>query len=53
MTWQMELAKMLVEKGQNHLFEHWPEPGTDDDDKKAFFDQVSFISFLIFLKKFS
>jgi hypothetical protein len=42
-TWQVELAKMLVEKGQSHLFEHWPEPGVDDDEKKAFFDQVFFI----------
>ncbi|XP_011027439.1 PREDICTED: UDP-sugar pyrophosphorylase [Populus euphratica] len=38
---QVELAKMLVEKGQSHLFEHWPEPGVDDDEKKAFFDQVA------------
>ncbi|KAL9359118.1 hypothetical protein Peur_047241 [Populus x canadensis] len=38
---QVELAKMLVEKGQSHLFEHWPEPGVDDDEKKAFFDQVT------------
>uniref|UniRef100_A0A6M2FC47 UTP-monosaccharide-1-phosphate uridylyltransferase n=1 Tax=Populus davidiana TaxID=266767 RepID=A0A6M2FC47_9ROSI len=38
---QVELAKMLVEEGQSHLFEHWPEPGVDDDEKKAFFDQVT------------
>ncbi|XP_062023611.1 UDP-sugar pyrophosphorylase [Rosa rugosa] len=39
---QVELAKVLVEMGQTHLFEHWAEPGVDDDDeKKAFFDQVS------------
>ncbi|KAJ6709307.1 UDP- GLUCOSE PYROPHOSPHORYLASE [Salix koriyanagi] len=38
---QVELAKMLVEKGQSHLFEHWPEPGVDDGEKKAFFDQVA------------
>ncbi|CAK7346901.1 unnamed protein product [Dovyalis caffra] len=37
---QIELAKMLVEKGQSHLFEHWPEPGVDDNEKKAFFDQA-------------
>ena len=23
-----------------HLFEHWPEPGVDDDKKKSIFDQV-------------
>jgi UDP-sugar pyrophosphorylase len=22
------------------LFEHWPEPGVDDDKKRNFFDQV-------------
>ncbi|KAJ8762873.1 hypothetical protein K2173_023002 [Erythroxylum novogranatense] len=38
---QVELAKMLVEMGQTHLFEHWPDPGVDDDQKKAFFDQVA------------
>ena len=43
LTWQVELAEMLVEKGQSHLFEHWPEPGVDDGEKKAFFDQVFFI----------
>ena len=31
---------MLLEMGQSHLFEHWPEPGVDDDEKKGFFDQV-------------
>ena len=38
----MELAKVLVEMGQTHLFEHWDEPGVDDEEKKAFFDQVCF-----------
>jgi UDP-sugar pyrophosphorylase len=37
---QVELAKMLLNEGQMHLFEHWPEPGVDDDKKKSFFDQV-------------
>ncbi|XP_047081875.1 UDP-sugar pyrophosphorylase-like [Lolium rigidum] len=37
---QVELAKMLLNEGQGHLFEHWPEPGVDDDKKKSFFDQV-------------
>ncbi|VAI90964.1 unnamed protein product [Triticum turgidum subsp. durum] len=37
---QVELAKMLLNEGQGHLFEHWPEPGVDDDKKKNFFDQV-------------
>ncbi|XP_004290921.1 PREDICTED: UDP-sugar pyrophosphorylase [Fragaria vesca subsp. vesca] len=38
---QVELAKVLVEMGQTHLFEHWDEPGVDDEEKKAFFDQVA------------
>ena len=42
MVWQIELAKLLLETGQTHLFEHWAEPGVEDDEKKAFFDQVSF-----------
>ncbi|CAM0909705.1 unnamed protein product [Alopecurus aequalis] len=37
---QAELAKMLLNEGQGHLFEHWPEPGVDDDKKRSFFDQV-------------
>ncbi|CAN6268294.1 unnamed protein product [Urochloa humidicola] len=37
---EAELAKMLLNEGQMHLFEHWPEPGADDDKKKGFFDQV-------------
>ncbi|KAI4970844.1 hypothetical protein ZWY2020_001758 [Hordeum vulgare] len=37
---QVELARMLLNEGQGHLFEHWPEPGVDDDKKKSFFDQV-------------
>ncbi|KAF2291325.1 hypothetical protein GH714_022899 [Hevea brasiliensis] len=41
---QIELAKMLVEMGQSHLFQHWPEPGVDDEEKKAFFDQVALLN---------
>lgn len=40
---QQELVKMLLENGQDHLFRDWPPPGVEDDHKKAFFDQVSFI----------
>lgn len=40
-TDQIELGKMLLEMGQSHLFEHWPEPGVDDEQKRAFFDQVA------------
>uniref|UniRef100_A0A0E0CKG5 Uncharacterized protein n=1 Tax=Oryza meridionalis TaxID=40149 RepID=A0A0E0CKG5_9ORYZ len=29
-------------EGQSHLFEHWPEPGVDDDKKRNFFDQKQF-----------
>ncbi|CAI9763996.1 unnamed protein product [Fraxinus pennsylvanica] len=38
---QVELAKMLLEMGQSHLFEHWPEPGVDDDEKRELFNQVA------------
>lgn len=37
---QIELARMLIEEAQQHLFAHWPEPGIDDEKKKSFFDQV-------------
>lgn len=47
--WQIELAKVLLETGQSHLFEHWAEPGVDDEEKKAFFDQVWWFSFCISL----
>lgn len=40
---------MLVEIGQSHVFEHWPEPGREDDEKRAFFDQVLFSSLLLLL----
>ncbi|XP_052190773.1 UDP-sugar pyrophosphorylase [Diospyros lotus] len=38
---QVQLAKMLLQMGQSHLFERWPEPGVDDDEKRAFFQQVA------------
>uniref|UniRef100_A0A0E0CKG3 Uncharacterized protein n=1 Tax=Oryza meridionalis TaxID=40149 RepID=A0A0E0CKG3_9ORYZ len=38
----VELAKLLLSEGQSHLFEHWPEPGVDDDKKRNFFDQKQF-----------
>ncbi|GMI82946.1 UDP-sugar pyrophosphorylase [Hibiscus trionum] len=38
---QIELAKMLVDLGQSHLFQHWPEPGVEDEQKKAVFAQVA------------
>ncbi|KAL8059563.1 hypothetical protein ABFX02_03G095900 [Erythranthe guttata] len=38
---QVELAKMLLEMNQGHLFQHWPEAGVEDDDKRAFFDQIA------------
>lgn len=37
---QVELAKMLIELEQSHMFEQWPEPGVEDDEKRAFFDQI-------------
>ncbi|KAI3793779.1 hypothetical protein L1987_36401 [Smallanthus sonchifolius] len=41
---QIELGKMLLEIGQGHLFEHWPDPGVDDDDKQALLAQVSVLN---------
>ncbi|XP_062111420.1 UDP-sugar pyrophosphorylase isoform X2 [Humulus lupulus] len=41
---QVEIAKTLLELGQTHLFEHWAEPGVDDDEKINFFDQVSLLN---------
>ncbi|XP_050224195.1 UDP-sugar pyrophosphorylase-like [Mercurialis annua] len=38
---QIKLAKMLVEMGQSHLFEHWSQPGVDDEQKKSLFQQVA------------
>ncbi|XP_021910797.1 UDP-sugar pyrophosphorylase-like, partial [Carica papaya] len=38
---QIEFAKMLLEMGQSHLFQHWADPGVEDGEKKAFFDQVA------------
>ncbi|OIW14508.1 hypothetical protein TanjilG_12101 [Lupinus angustifolius] len=37
---QQDVAKMLLENGQSHLFKDWPAPGIDDDQKKSFFDQI-------------
>ncbi|XP_002973847.2 UDP-sugar pyrophosphorylase 1 isoform X2 [Selaginella moellendorffii] len=34
------LAQTLLDHGQEHLFEGWPEPGIGDDDKARFFNQV-------------
>ncbi|XP_050226244.1 UDP-sugar pyrophosphorylase-like [Mercurialis annua] len=38
---QIKLAKMLMEMRQDHLFEHWSEPGVDDEQKKSLFQQVA------------
>jgi hypothetical protein len=38
--YQIELAKMLLKEGQNHLFDDWSDADTDVEKKKAFFDQV-------------
>ncbi|EFJ15447.1 hypothetical protein SELMODRAFT_118485, partial [Selaginella moellendorffii] len=37
---QETLAQTLLDHGQEHLFEGWPEPGIGDDDKARFFNQV-------------
>ncbi|KAL4576990.1 hypothetical protein LXL04_013091 [Taraxacum kok-saghyz] len=41
---QIDLGKMLLETGQGHLFESWPDPGVDDDEKKALLAQVSLLN---------
>uniref|UniRef100_A0A7N0ZZ65 UTP-monosaccharide-1-phosphate uridylyltransferase n=2 Tax=Kalanchoe fedtschenkoi TaxID=63787 RepID=A0A7N0ZZ65_KALFE len=41
---QIELARMLVEMGQSHLFRDWPDPGVDDQEKLAFFDQIKLLN---------
>lgn len=41
---QVELAKLLLSEGQDHLFDHWSDPGVDDGRKISFFDQVCFVS---------
>ncbi|KAJ0778369.1 putative UTP-monosaccharide-1-phosphate uridylyltransferase [Helianthus annuus] len=40
---QVELAKMLLEMRQAHLFEDWPDPGVEDDEKIAFIDQIDLV----------
>ncbi|PWA99511.1 UDP-sugar pyrophosphorylase [Artemisia annua] len=35
---------MLLELGQVHLFQHWPDPGVDDHYKKALLDQVDILN---------
>ncbi|CAI5524766.1 unnamed protein product, partial [Closterium sp. Naga37s-1] len=37
----IDLAGKLVSCGQAHLFSHWPEPGSNDDDKRRFFEQAA------------
>ncbi|KAL9251033.1 UDP-sugar pyrophosphorylase-like protein [Drosera capensis] len=37
----VKLGEMLVEMGQSHVFEHWPELGVDDEEKRGFFDQIA------------
>lgn len=38
---QIELARILLEMGQSHLFQHWAEPGVEDEEKRGFFEQVA------------
>ena len=42
---QIELAKLLIAEGQDHLFSHWSDPGTDDERKLSFFEQVFCLCF--------
>ncbi|KMZ56901.1 hypothetical protein ZOSMA_8G00450 [Zostera marina] len=41
---QVELAKILLNEGQGHLFHHWKRPGINDERKKSFFDQVRILN---------
>ncbi|KAK9049514.1 hypothetical protein SSX86_031517, partial [Deinandra increscens subsp. villosa] len=36
---QVELANKLLGIGQGHLFEDWPDPGVEDDQKISFINQ--------------
>ncbi|KAM7279842.1 hypothetical protein ACFE04_006976 [Oxalis oulophora] len=38
---QIELVKVLLDNGQSHLFQHWADPGVDDQHKNAFFHQIA------------
>ena len=38
---EKEMANMLSKLDQDHLFESWEAPGTNDDAKHAFFAQVA------------
>jgi UDP-sugar pyrophosphorylase len=49
---QIELAKILLENGQSHLFQQWPELGVDDKEKLAFFDQVFSLCFFSYISVF-
>jgi len=51
-SWQIELAKILLENGQSHLFQQWPELGVDDKEKLAFFDQVFSLCFFSYISVF-
>lgn len=39
-TFQLSLALLLHAEGQDHLFNDWPAPGTEDEEKHTFFSQV-------------
>ena len=39
-TDELNLAVILLNAGQSHLFEKWDPPGTNDDAKHVFFQQV-------------
>ena len=38
---ELALARTLLKCGQEHLFEEWDPPGTNDDEKHGFFDQLA------------
>lgn len=37
---ELQLARLLINLGQTHLFDEWEPPGTSDPAKHAFFEQV-------------
>ncbi|EPS61447.1 hypothetical protein M569_13348 [Genlisea aurea] len=41
---QVELAKGLLDLNQAHLFQHWDEPGVEDDEKRALLEQITLLN---------
>ncbi len=37
---EAEVVQMLLREGQEHVFEHWPEPGREESQKKKLLEQI-------------